>query len=65
MTEKEKAGIGDCMGQRPNQRARLLEPKCSFSDRMATEGSWYVPVGEGPEKKSTSTRPIRPAPNSM
>lgn len=50
--------------ERPNQRARRLEPKWSFSARSAADGSWKVPVGAGPEKKSTSTRPIRPAPNS-
>ena len=29
------------------------------------EGSRKLPVGSGPERKSTSTRPTRPSPNSM
>ena len=48
----------------PNQRAVRLEPKCSFSATRASDGSWNVPVGFGPDRKSTSTRPTRPAPNS-
>jgi hypothetical protein len=32
--------INDRLNHRPNQRARRLEPKCSFSDRNATDGSW-------------------------
>jgi hypothetical protein len=43
--------------QCPNQRARRLDPKCAFSATRAAEGSWKVPVGLGPERKSTSTRP--------
>ena len=50
---------------RPNQRTRRLEPKCFFSATSSSDAPWYVPVGFGPEKKSTSTRPTRPAPNSM
>jgi hypothetical protein len=50
--------------QRPNQRARRLAPKSCFSAPSSADGSWNVPVGFGPEKKSTSTRPTRPAPNS-
>jgi hypothetical protein len=48
----------------PNQRARRLDPKRSFSPTRATEGSIKLPVGEGPERKSTSTRPTRPPPYS-
>ena len=48
----------------PNQRARRLDPKCSFSLARATEGSLKTPVGFGAVKKSTSTRPTRPPPNS-
>ena len=51
--------------QCPNQRARRLAPKCCFSATRASDGAWKVPVGFGPERKSTSTRPTRPPPNSM
>ena len=51
--------------QRPNQRALRLEPNSFFSATNAPDGSRNVPVGFGPERKSTSTRPTRPAPNSM
>ena len=50
--------------QLPNQRARRLEPKCFFSLSRAPDGAWKTPVGFGSAKKSTSTRPTRPAPNS-
>lgn len=50
---------------RSNQRARRLEPNSTFSATSASDGAWKVPVGLGPERKSTSTRPTRPAPNSM
>jgi uncharacterized protein YndB with AHSA1/START domain len=52
-------------GQAPNQRARRLEPNSRFSSTSASDGSWNTPAGLGPEKKSTSTRPTRPAPNSI
>ena len=45
--------------------ARELAPKSCFSATSSPEGAWKVPVGFGPERKSTSTRPTRPAPNSM
>ncbi len=48
----------------PNQRARRLDPKWRFSATSSVDGSEYRPVGVGPEKKSTSTRPTRPPPNS-
>jgi hypothetical protein len=51
--------------QRPNQRALRLAPNSSFSATSAPDGSRNVPVGFGPDRKSTSTRPTRPAPNSM
>ncbi len=51
--------------QRPNQRARRVEPKRCLSITPASVGSPKAPVGFGPERKSTSTRPTRPAPNSM
>ena len=51
--------------ERPNQRAARLAPKSCFSATSAADGAWNVPVGFGPERKSTSTRPTRPAPNSM
>jgi hypothetical protein len=56
---------GMALRHSPNHRALRLAPNRSLSSRSATLGSWYVPVGLGPEKKSTSTRPIRPAPNSI
>ena len=52
------------MRQRPNQRAFLVAPNAVLSARCAKLGSWYVPVGFGPEKKSTSTRPTRSPPYS-
>jgi len=48
----------------PNQRARRIDPNCCFSPARATDGSKKLPVGDGPERKSTSTRPTRSAPNS-
>jgi hypothetical protein len=63
-SRRRAAGRG-LRDQLPNQRALRLEPKCCFSATRAPDGSWNVPVGSGPEKKSTSTRPTRPAPNSM
>jgi hypothetical protein len=50
---------------RPNQRARRRAPKRCFSARRSADGAWNAPVGSGPERKSTSTRAIRFAPNSM
>ncbi len=50
---------------RPNQRARRLEPKSSFSSTNSVDGSRKMPMGDSPEKKSTSMRATRPAPNSM
>jgi len=52
-------------GQVPNQRARRLEPKFAFSATRAADGAWKVPVREGPDRKSMSTLPTRPSPNSM
>jgi hypothetical protein len=46
--------------QLPNQRARRLEPKRSFSAIRAADGGLNVPVFEGPDRKSMSTLPIRP-----
>jgi hypothetical protein len=51
--------------QRLNQRALRPAPNCCFSPTSCSDGSWNVPVGLGPERKSMSTRPTRPAPNSM
>ncbi|MCW3099906.1 MAG: hypothetical protein JWL77_5524 [Chthonomonadaceae bacterium] len=48
-----------------NQRVRRLEPKCFFSVTRAVDGSAKVPTGAGPDRKSMSTRPTTPAPNSM
>lgn len=48
-----------------NQRARRLEPKCSFSATSASDGALKVPVFSGPDRKSMSTLPTRPCPNSM
>ena len=60
------AGAGPAgVDQRPNQRARRLEPNCCFSATLAADGALKVPVREGPERKSMSTLPTRPAPNSM
>ena len=49
----------------PNQRVRRLEPNRSFSAICAAEGALNVPVLVGPDKKSISTLPMRPWPNSM
>ncbi len=57
------AGSLDCSvhpGQLANQRARRLEPKCSFSATRAADGALKVPVRVGPDGKSMSTRPTRP-----
>ena len=51
--------------QLPNQRARRLEPKCSFSATRAADGALKLPVRERPGEKSMSTLPTRPWPNSM
>ena len=48
----------------PNQRIRRLEPKSCLSLASAAEGPSKPPVGAGPERKSTSTRPTLPSPNS-
>jgi hypothetical protein len=50
--------------QPSNQRARRLEPNCCFSAASSADGGASVPVGFGPERKSMSTRPTRPPPNS-
>ena len=50
-------------GGRPNQRWSRLDPKWAFSAASASDGSWKVPVGFGPLRKSTSTRPTWPWPN--
>jgi predicted aconitase len=72
-TNRNAAGIGTRwrlassaarQRQPPNQRERRLEPKSSFSATRASDGAWKVPVGFGPERKSTLTRPTRPPPNS-
>ncbi len=52
-------------GQTPNQRAARLEPNSSFSAAVASDGGLKVPVFDGPERKSMSTRATRPPPNSM
>ena len=44
-------------GRRPNHRWSRLDPKLAFSATSAWDGSWKVPVGFGPLRKSTSTRP--------
>ncbi len=51
--------------QAPNQRLRRLEPKCSFWATSAADGALNVPVRVGPDRKSMSTLPTRPLPNSM
>ena len=48
----------------PNQRIRRLDPKDCLSLARAAEGPSKSPVGAGPERKSTSTRPTLPPPNS-
>ena len=60
-----RAGLARLADQLPNQRARRLEPKCSFFATCSAEGALKVPVREGPERKSMSTLPTRPLPNSM
>ncbi len=47
-----------------NQRARRLAPNSRFSATSSSDGGRRVPVGFGPDRKSTSTRPTRPLPNS-
>jgi hypothetical protein len=57
--------VKDCLDQVPNQRARRLAPKCAFSATSSGDGGWNVPVRVGPDRKSMSTLPTRPSPNSM
>jgi hypothetical protein len=49
----------------PNHRASLDEPNFFLSARRSFDGSMNLPAGFGPEKKSISTVPTLPAPNSM
>jgi hypothetical protein len=48
----------------PNQRAPRLAPNSSFSATNAEDGALNVPVLTGPDRKSMSTRPTPPPPNS-
>ena len=48
----------------PNQRERREVPNSRFSPTRSTDGSVKVPVGDGPERKSTFTSPTRSDPNS-
>ena len=48
----------------PNQRAMRTEANDRFSAVTASDGAVNVPLGVGPVRKSTSTRPTRSSPNS-
>jgi len=41
----------------PNQRARRINPNCPFSPTRAKDALKKLPVGNGNERTSTSTRP--------
>ena len=43
---------------------RRVDPKIRFSSTNASDCPWKAPVGLGPLRKSTSTRPTSPWPNS-
>ena len=58
------ADSGPGRARQPNQRARRLAPKSRFSATSSGDGGRNVPVGLGPDRKSTSTRPTRPSPSS-
>jgi hypothetical protein len=49
----------------PNQRRRRVRVNCSFSAASSCDGPRNGAVGVGPERKSASTLPTRPSPNSM
>ena len=49
--ELHGCSLSDRLPGAQNQRARRLEPKCSFSATRASDGSWKVPVGFGPREE--------------
>jgi hypothetical protein len=51
--------------QAPNQRCRRVAANSSFSAARSAEGPRNGAVGAGPDKKSASTLPTKPPPNSM
>ena len=51
--------------QLPNQRCRRVAANSSFSAARSAEGPRNGAVGAGPDKKSASTLPTKPPPNSM
>jgi 3-hydroxyisobutyrate dehydrogenase len=51
--------------QPPNQRRRRMETNRSFSSASAREGPRNGAFGDGPDRKSASTLPTIPPPNSM
>jgi hypothetical protein len=51
--------------QLPNQRCRRLAANSSFSAARSADGPRNGAVGAGPDKKSASTLPTKPPPNSM
>jgi hypothetical protein len=51
--------------QLPNQRCRRVAANSAFSAARSAEGPRNGAVGAGPDKKSASTLPTKPPPNSM
>jgi hypothetical protein len=51
--------------QGPNQRLRRVETKRSLSPASSRDGPKNGATGDGPDKKSASTLPTSPPPNSM
>ena len=51
--------------QLPNQRCRRVAANSSFSAARSADGPRNGAVGAGPDKKSASTLPTKPPPNSM
>ena len=63
--EPEKVYAVDETGSAGRTSARGGSRRSAASRRRARPTGLEMPVGFGPERKSTSTRPTRPAPNSM
>lgn len=63
------AAIGDVsivqLSDRPNQRCRRVLANSAFSSARSVEGPMKGAVGLGPERKSASTLPTCPSPNSI
>src|SRR5262245_46050684 len=61
----ERKLSGRLIAQEPNQRRRRVETKRSFSPASSRDGPKNGAIGDAPERKSASTLPTNPSPNSM